>query len=91
MKVEIYGFDPKHFKCVPCINAKRLADIKKLDYTFIPVSEGEGPVLNKKIIDQLVKRLNRRSEVGLTMPQIFIDDVSIGGFDKFKEKLNDKI
>ncbi|QQV89660.1 thioredoxin [Proteus phage SJ_PmiM] len=90
MKVEIYGFDPKHFKCVPCINAKRLADIKKLDYKFIPVSEGEGPILNKQIIDQLVKRLNRRSEVGLTMPQIFIDDKSIGGFDKFKEFINER-
>lgn len=89
--VEIYGFHEAVFKCVPCINAKRLAKMKGLEYQFnsVAVSMGpNGPVFDEGIIKELLERLGRESKVGLSMPQIFVDGEYVGGFDQFKEKLN---
>lgn len=86
--IEIYGFDEKYFNCVPCQNAKRFCSARKKDYTFKSVvngKDGSGLVFDEPIVDELLQRLGRESKVGLTMPQVFVDGVSIGGFDKLRE------
>ncbi|WP_374086665.1 glutaredoxin 3 [Methylomicrobium lacus] len=55
--------------CPYCIMAKRLLDRKGVSYTEINVDE---PALR----DEMISKSNRR-----TVPQIFIDDRHIGGFD----------
>jgi len=54
--------------CPSCIRAKRLLDAKGVPYEEIDVSYGR---------EAMVERADGRS----TVPQIFIDDVGIGGFD----------
>jgi len=66
-KVEIYT----KMTCGFCVRAKRLLDMKKVDYEEIAVDMG-GP---KKA--EMVKRAGGRT----TVPQIFIDGRHIGGCD----------
>ena len=66
-KVEIYT----KMMCGFCIRAKKLLDMKKVPYEEIHVDLG-GP---KKA--EMVERAGGR----MTVPQIFIDDISIGGSD----------
>ncbi|WFG78794.1 thioredoxin domain protein [Enterobacter phage vB_VIPECLUMC02] len=92
MTFKVFGYDSKHFKCVPCINSKRLLDAKRKDYEFISVTSGNNedgtPIFNEEVISELLVRLNRPSRVGLTMPQIFDEKGSpIGGFTELKEYL----
>ena len=56
--------------CPYCIMAKRLLMQKGLAYTEINV---ENPTLR----EELTKKTNRR-----TVPQIYIGDVHVGGFDE---------
>ncbi|QQV88937.1 thioredoxin [Providencia phage PSTRCR_121] len=83
--IKIYGFNPDHFKCAPCINAKRFCETKGHEYEFISVSSAPGPEFNQEVIAELLQMLGRESQVGLTMPQVFIDGVSIGGFDDLRK------
>lgn len=80
----IFGYDEQFHKCVPCINAKRLAEKKGLEYQFISVVKGKdenGPIFNEEVIQDLLDKLGRESKIGLTMPQIFDSrGTSIGGF-----------
>lgn len=89
MTFKVFGYDNKHFKCVPCINSKRLLDAKKIPYEFYAVTSGNNedgsPIFNEEIISSLLTRLNRPTRVGLTMPQIFDEDKPIGGFSELKE------
>lgn len=95
MKVEIYGYDPQFYTCAPCINAKRMCELKKekfnIDLTFKSVAKGKTesgkPILDTAITSELCKRLQRSTVMGMTMPQIFINDEAIGGFDKLREIL----
>ena len=95
MKIEIYGYTQEFYTCAPCINAKRMCELKKekfdIDMTFYSVAKGKTasgkPVLDTKVTEELCKRLQRTTVMGMTMPQIFIDGVSIGGFDKLREVL----
>jgi glutaredoxin 3 len=66
-KVEIYT----KMMCGFCVRAKRLLDMKKVDYEEIAVDMG-GP---KKA--EMVERAGGRT----TVPQIFIDGRHIGGCD----------
>ena len=66
-KVEIYT----KMTCGFCIRAKKLLDMKKVDYEEIRVDLG-GP---KKA--EMVERAGGR----MTVPQIFIDGKHIGGCD----------
>ena len=66
-KVEIYT----KMTCGFCVRAKRLLDMKKVDYEEIAVDMG-GP---KKA--EMVERAGGRT----TVPQIFIDGRHIGGCD----------
>jgi glutaredoxin 3 len=57
--------------CGFCVRAKRLLDMKKVEYREIAVDSG-GPLKQ-----EMVQRANGRS----TVPQIFIDGVHVGGCD----------
>ena len=65
-KIEIYS---KQW-CPYCSKAKALLKSKGLDYTEIDVTNGG------KNEQEMIKRSGRR-----TVPQVFIDDASIGGYD----------
>lgn len=66
-KVEIYT----SFACPYCVRAKHLLDSKGVDYTEIDVSGG-GPKREEMVA---------RAPGARTVPQIFVDDVAIGGCD----------
>ena len=65
--VEIYT----KVTCPYCVRAKRLLEMKKIDYREIAVDRGGAPK------EEMVQRANGRS----TVPQVFIDGQHIGGSD----------
>jgi len=65
--VEIYT----KASCGFCTRAKRMLDMKKVEYREIPVDRGGTPK------DEMVQRANGRT----TVPQIFIDGRHVGGCD----------
>ena len=65
--VEIYT----KASCGFCVRAKRLLDMKKIEYREIAVDSGGAPR------EEMIQRANGRS----TVPQIFIDGVHVGGCD----------
>jgi glutaredoxin 3 len=65
--VEIYT----KASCGFCTRAKRMLDMKKVEYREIPVDRGGPPK------DEMVQRANGRT----TVPQIFIDGRHVGGCD----------
>lgn len=70
-KVEIYT----KFACPFCVRAKALLDGKGVAYTEYDVSGG-GPK-RQEMVD--------RAPGARTVPQIFINDVAIGGSDDLRE------
>jgi glutaredoxin 3 len=66
-KVEIYT----KFYCGYCYRAKRLLDSKGVDYVEYDITMG-GPKRDE---------MRERAPGAMTVPQIFIDDVAIGGSD----------
>ena len=66
-KVEIYT----KATCPFCIRAKRLLDMKNIEYVEYEISRDE-----EKRAEMI-----ERSSGGRTVPQIFIDDEHIGGCD----------
>lgn len=86
--ITIYGFDPDgDFQCKPCIKAKMLADARKFNYVFKGIlKEGTSPESSqyKKELTDLRKSLGL-ALTGFTMPQVFIGNQLIGGFDEFKD------
>lgn len=78
--IEIYGWDPEEIVCRPCINAKNLAKTRNLDFVFYPMTRSDD-----------TKMAELTTKVGFavrTLPQIFVDDAHIGGFDEFKKYAN---
>jgi glutaredoxin 3 len=67
-KVEIYTT----MFCPYCYRAKRLLDIKGVDYREIDVTSSP----------ELRAEMRQRSNGGQTVPQIFIDGEPIGGSDE---------
>jgi glutaredoxin 3 len=65
--VEIYT----KMTCPYCVRAKRLLDMKKIEYREIAVDRG-GPLK-----EEMVQRAKGRS----TVPQVFIDGNHVGGCD----------
>lgn len=61
--------------CPYCRNAKQLLDKKGLSYEEILIDD-EDPEQAEKKRNEMIARSGRR-----TVPQIFINDQSIGGFD----------
>lgn len=60
--------------CPYCIWAKALLRTKQVDFEEIDVSR------DPRLQDELRQRSGRR-----TVPQIFIDDQSVGGYDELRE------
>ena len=60
--------------CPYCVRAKRLLSLKGVDYEERLI---EG---NRELIREMMERSNRR-----TVPQIFIDDYHVGGYDDLAE------
>ena len=69
-QIEVYSTD----NCPWCIRAKSLLHTKGLDYEEIDISSDRVRAL------EMTERSGRRS-----VPQIFIDDEPIGGFDELSE------
>ena len=69
-KVVIYSGN----RCAYCNAAKRLLDSKNVDYTEINVDE--DPARR----DEMISRTQRQ-----TVPQIFINEQHVGGFDDLSE------
>ena len=61
-------------QCPWCVRAKSLLQAEGLNYEEIDVSANQDRLL------EMMERSGRR-----TVPQIFIDDVSIGGFDELSQ------
>lgn len=69
-KIEVYTTT----YCPYCVRAKQLLDIKDLNYTEIDVTNDDAARA-----DLVVKSQGRR-----TVPQIFINDTPIGGYDDLR-------
>ncbi|YP_010843959.1 thioredoxin [Salmonella phage KM16] len=81
----IYGYDSSIHRCVHCDNAKRLATVKNTEYEFKSVMPEKG-VFDDEVIAELLTRLGRDTQIGLTMPQIFDGKgAHIGGFTELRE------
>lgn len=81
----IYGYDSSIHRCVHCDNAKRLAEVKRETYEFKNVMPEKG-VFDDEVIAELLTRLGRDTQIGLTMPQIFdAKGAHIGGFTELRE------
>ena len=61
--------------CGFCVRAKRMLDMKNIDYREIAVDRGGAPR------EEMIQRANG----GTTVPQIFIAGVHIGGCDALME------
>ena len=72
MTIEMYTSQP----CAYCVNAKTLLKQKGLDYSEIDISTDADKA------NEMIKRSGNQ-----TVPQIFIDGESIGGFTELA-KLN---
>ena len=90
MLIEIFGFDPEHFKCKPCINAKNLAELRRFNYKFYPITKASVTEEHRTNKMELTNRANAINLKVETMPQIFIDGKHLGGFDEFKKWANDQ-
>ena len=76
MKIEIYTKDA----CPYCIQAKNLVTSKGLEYT-------EHYVTAENRTEMITAMSQRMGEIPRSLPQIFIDDVAIGGFNQLREVL----
>jgi glutaredoxin 3 len=66
-RIRIYGSE----HCAYCMAARMLLKKKGLDYEDVPVGG-----------DDALRRKMEEMSGGRTVPQIFIDDTPIGGFDE---------
>jgi len=85
--LEIFGWDPDDFRCVPCLKAKRLAETRGLIYDFIPLAKENITHEHAVNREDLEKRMERHAKTLKTLPQVFFDGKLIGGFDDFKNEI----
>ena len=76
MKVEIYTKD----NCPYCVQAKALFKSKAWEYTEHFIDENT----RTQLLEELTTRIGTTPR---TVPQIFLDEELIGGFDDLKRKL----
>ena len=62
------------YRCAYCDAAKRMLDSKNVKYNEININEEQAKA------EEMVQRTNRQ-----TVPQIFIGETHIGGFDDMAE------
>jgi glutaredoxin 1 len=85
MFVEIYTRP----SCGYCVRAKQLVLDKELEHSIIDVSVGsqaEQDEARQALIDRVVDQTGVPPK---TMPQIFVDDQYVGGYDQLAEFLED--
>lgn len=75
MKVEIYGKDG----CPYCVKAKEACENANIPYTYINIV-GPNSQATKADVQARINALGHSHEMR-TVPQIFVDDKWIGGYD----------
>lgn len=87
--IEIYGYDEAIYNCPYCVKAKRLLDSRRKSYVFMSIVEGSPSEksYNELKVNELKTRLKAQgiSTENITMPQIFVDNICVGGFTELKE------
>lgn len=73
-KVTIYG---RSQGCPYCDNAKRLCEAKGLNFEFIEVGTG---ITKEALVEKVLAHTDLPPR---TVPQIFVGDQYIGGFNEF--------
>lgn len=85
--IEIFGFPEEKMICMNCRNAVRLCQINGVDYKFYEVIEdlvGGKFIRNVPVTKDLMSRLNLSSADKISVPQIFVGGVHIGGLQDLK-------
>lgn len=66
--------------CGWCLRAKELLDSKNLEYEYIDITDNTE--LRKSLNDRL-------GTVAKTVPQVFIDNLSIGGYAELQQVIDE--
>ena len=86
--IEIYGIPKEVYNCWGCRGAVKLLEDLGLPYTFKPVfvpADNELDfAIDRATIEELAGRMGKRS-LSIGYPQIFIDNVHIGGYKELRE------
>jgi len=78
MKAQIYTKD----SCTFCVQAKTLMNIRGIDYEELNMQTTPA----KKV--ELMEKCEAINVIPRTVPQIWIDDEYVGGFQELKNKLD---
>jgi glutaredoxin 3 len=78
MKAKLYTKD----SCTYCVQAKTLMNIRGIEY------EERNMQTHPEIRNELMEKCEEIGVVPRTVPQIWIDDAYIGGFQELKNKLD---
>lgn len=75
IRIEMYGYD----RCPYCLNAKHLMNERGWNYMYYNIDKDNSRAR------ELEQRLEKFGKKFNTVPQIFINGNSIGGYDKLVE------
>lgn len=93
MMVTIYGWDEDDFRCVPCLKAKRICEVKGIDYVFIPVAKFNPTIEHHENMKEIQEKLQSLGKELKSFPQVFAsshgDVTHVGGFTDLKEFIHD--
>jgi len=78
MKATLYTKD----NCTFCVQAKTLMNIRGIDYEELNMQK--VPAMR----DELMEKCEEIGVIPRTVPQIWIDDAYVGGFQELKNKLD---
>mgnify|MGYP003627328294 FL=1 len=78
MKAKIYTKD----NCTFCVQAKTLMNIRGIEWEELNMQT------SPKHRDELMEKCENMSVIPRTVPQIWIDDAYVGGFQELKNKLD---
>lgn len=76
MKAVVYGYGSRH--CKSCIEAKALLTERQIPFVFYPIDTD---------LEARAAMFSLKPDAA-TVPQIWIDDQYVGGFDDLQRKLN---
>lgn len=78
MKATIYTKD----NCTFCVQAKTLMNIRGIEWEELNMQT------SPKSRDELMEKCEKINVIPRTVPQIWIDDTYVGGFQELKNKLD---
>ena len=78
MKATIYTKD----NCTFCVQAKTLMNIRGIEWEELNMQT------STKSRDELMEKCEKMGVIPRTVPQIWIDDAYVGGFQELKNKLD---